>query len=44
MIIHRSLHPILQADQPWEAGAHLLAIAALADERADQFLLYYIVR
>jgi len=44
LIIKRSPHPILQADQTWEAGAELMAIAALADGQADQILLYYLVR
>lgn len=34
----------MQADQPWEAGASLMAMAALPDEQNEVILLYYLVR
>lgn len=44
MLLHRSPLPILLPDQPWEAGASLMAIAAFTDEANGDLLLYYLSR
>lgn len=44
MLLKRSSHPIIHPDQPWEQGAELVAVAALADAQAGELLLYYLAR
>lgn len=44
MLLHRSATPILQPDRPWEAGASLMAVAALIDATQGDLLLYYLAR
>jgi len=44
MLLHRSPQPVLLPDRPWEAGALLMAVAALVDEVTGDLLLYYLSR
>lgn len=44
MIIRRADRPVLEADQPWEAGADLIAVEAFPDEAAGEIRLYYFAR
>lgn len=44
MRLHRSSQPILLPDRPWEAGASLMATAALIDKSTGDLLLYYLAR
>ncbi len=43
-LLNRSSQPVIHADQDWEKGAKLFAVAVIPDEAAAELLLYYTAR